>query len=742
MKKKYKLCTALAGILSIAAPVYADDFDGSNSNSETIIIKGHASEKVTAATKTNTSIVSTPQTITLINQEELKLRNAQSINQAMTYVAGLTPNQRGGGTTRYDQLTLRGFTPGTYLDGMRFLGGIYAGPQADFNRIEEVVVLKGPASVLYGNSTPGGLINLVSKRAISDNFTNLELGIGNSNYKKIGLDTNRILNDNVNLRLVAGAFKNDGMVRYTENERYYLSPMVNINLSKDTKLDFIYTYQDDPQTGGYAGVPMFGTVLPLTNGKIPVDFNSGDPNYERGDRKQQSASLFLKQRLWEDTYFNSSLRFLNIKLSYRQMYNSELATIGTGVEKNTDYTTMIRGVGGTDEDFDTLTFDNNINAKIVTGNLKHDILIGVDYQKNEGENLQNFSFGTNSVAPKLNIFAPVYGINIPTTDLKALTSSWVNNFRTIKQTGLYLQDQVKIGNLNLIASARYDDYSQKSKNLRNNAITTLEQDAITARFGALYKFAGGFSPYYSYSESFEPQSGSTWDGKPFEPTTGRQHELGIKFQPKNSDFLFTLSAYDLLRQKVPIADPLAGTNGIPTSSQVQIGETSTKGFELETRGNIGKNWNITSSLTYMDAVFVKGAAASGITPSTTGTKPLGVPEWMASSFITYKFSDNTSLLKNTKIGLGARYVGETEGTTTYIWENGVQKFKRFTLDGFTVIDAVINYELGNISPKLENAELTLNITNLADSESVLCPFNNWCYYNAPRSIISTVRYKF
>lgn len=745
---------ALQGLCVGAAS--ADDADGDPNAVERVEITGLKARRAAAGTKTETPLIETPQSITVIDGAELSRRNVQSINQALGFVAGVAPNQRGGMVTRYDQLVVRGFTPGVFLDGMRLIAGPYSMPQIDFNRIDHIDIVKGPASVLYGNATPGGLVNLASKMPEEGRFGRVEGQLGNYDSRRLAADINTPLDSEGKWlgRLAAGWQKGDGLTQGTFSERFHVSPMVTFEPTADTSLTLVAAYQESPSGGGYSGVPAYGSVLTNPFGKLPRDINTGDPGYERYDHKAKSLAAFFRHDINENLTFRSNARFQNNTLSYRQLYVAGFATTGTGANRNTDYSTIIRGGGGADEDFNTLTLDNQLSGQFATGAIKHQVLAGLDYQRITGENFQQFNTGQTSnpltSIPNLSLFAPTYGGTLPSFDLKTLSSAYVNTYTRREQKGLYAQDQMSIGRLQLIASGRYDWYEQVTDNKKNATRSTLKQNAFTMRVGGLYELTDGLAPYVSYSESFEPQAGATWQGEAFLPVTGRQIEGGVKYQPKGTSALFTLAAYELERQKVPVADPLAGTNGIPSTSQVQIGEVRVRGVELEGRGEVVRGLSVVAAVSYTDAIITQGApavaatATNSGTPTTTGTRQLGVPEWGASSFVSYDFGRGgwaTGALAGLRLGAGVRYVGGSDGTTTYAVINNVTTFRRFRTDGFVLVDALIGYDLGQISPDLKGWEGALNAANLFDKTYVsACPFNNSCYFGAARTVTATLRY--
>jgi iron complex outermembrane recepter protein len=223
-------------------------------DNDDVIVNG-VRERATgdAGAKTPTPLIALPQAVAVIDETELLRRNVQSINQALGYVAGVAPNQRGNVATRYDQLYIRGFTPGIYMDGMRLLGGIYASPQIDFHLVDRVDIIKGPASVLYGNSTPGGLVNLTSKVPYREAGGRIELAAGNFDLLRSSIDVNQPLDRDGKLlfRVIAGAERSDGFIALTRNRRYYARPMLTFAPDDATSVTLILNYQRDPEAASY-----------------------------------------------------------------------------------------------------------------------------------------------------------------------------------------------------------------------------------------------------------------------------------------------------------------------------------------------------------------------------------------------------------------------------------------------------------------------------------------------------------
>jgi iron complex outermembrane receptor protein len=730
-------------VVATVEPAMADD--DIQARKDEIVVNGERIRKTgSTGTKTETPLIRTPQVITSIDEKELTLRNALSINQALGYVAGVSPNQRGNVATRYDQLYVRGFAPGQYMDGMRLLGGVYSTPQIDFHLVERVDVIKGPASVLYGNSTPGGLVNLTSKVPYAESGGRIELAGGNFDLLRSAIDVNQPLDRDHKwlFRVIAGAERSDGFVAMTGNRRYYARPMLTFAPDEATSVTLILNYQRDPESASYSGVPVYGSALANPLGQFATDFNVSEPAYEAFDRKQKSATLLFRHDFNDRLSWATSARYLDVDLHYRQIYLSAFATTGTGANRNTDFSTIVRGGGGSDESFRTITIDNHATAKFATGPLQHTLLAGVDWQNNQGNNDQQFNTGvtTNPATsiPNLTLFAPVYGgvqPNFPLTQTRS--------FRKIDQVGAYVQDQIAIGGLQLIASGRYDWYDQTTVN-RNAAagaasgVTRLHQTAFTGRLGALYETKFGLAPFVSYSESFEPQTGTGFDGTSFVPVTGRQYEAGLKYQPRGTNALFTLSAFDLRRQNVPTTDP-----DNPNFS-IQIGEVAVRGIELDGRGEITPGLTVTVAGTYTVPEVTRGTPVVGTgdqLSGVTGTKPLGISKWSASSFVNYDLSrTGGGALSGFNVGGGVRYVGKSDGTATRVAANQTLT-TRFQSPGYVLVDAVLGYDLGKFDESLKGLSLTANVANLFDKRHIAsCFFVNSCYFGASRTVVGSLRF--
>lgn len=679
----------------------------SNYLDEITVVARRTRDEASVGTKSNISILETPQSISVVTREAFEARGVATLNEALRYTAGVAAETRGI-ITRYDVFNLRGFQPPSYLDGMRLLGGPYSTPQVDPVRIERIEVLKGPASVLYGNSSPGGLINMISRVPSLQPFNEFGVRMGSFNLLEASFDFGGALGDSDKYlyRLVGLASQSDGFVDHTEAQRQVIQPSFTWRASEATELTLLGFFHRDPKGASFGAAPAIGTVLPNPLGKISRDFWDGDPNHERFDRTQSSAGYFLTHRFGEDWAFRQNLRYLHTEVDYRSLY---------GLTLSPDFRTLPRGAAGSIESFNTLTLDNQLSMSAQTGPLQHNALLGVDYQNSRGAYQQYFA-STPGLMPSIDIFAPAYGLPVPSVPFT------INTAVRREQLGVYGQNQVKLGALSLIASGRYDWYEAETVNRFTDTVAPHEQEAFTARIGLLYLLESGLAPYLSYSESFEPQTGADFSGTPFTPTTGSQVEVGVKYEPPGADALLTVSAYELKRQNIPTTDPEH------PGFQVQTGEVTVRGAELEARATLARVFDLTGAYAYMDAQTTKSTLVLGGI-SLQGLKPAQLPTHSASLWGLYKFRAGT--LAGLDVGAGVRYVAESAGNAQ----------NTFYSPGFTLADMIVRYELGPRFPSLQGAIFSLQISNLLDRNYVsTCTNLNFCYIGQPRTAEFGLKY--
>ncbi|WKK20609.1 TonB-dependent siderophore receptor [Achromobacter insolitus] len=710
---------APAGDTPTLAPVTVSGMSDS-----AIATVGYVATVSASATKTDTPLIETPQSISVVTREQITEQGAQTLNQVLRYTAGVATESRGATATRLDQFSVRGFSASTYLDGLRVFGGRDALPQVDAYRLERVDVLKGPASVMYGQGGPGGVVNQVSKRPLEETLREVEVQVGNYDYRRANFDFGGPVDDEGKFlyRLVGSGYMSDGQVKDTKERRYFVSPAFTWKPSGDTTLTVLTNFQHDPDMGSYGSVSSMRTLLSAPDGiRLPADYYDGDANFEKSDRKSYSLGYVLDHRFNDTFKASQSLRWTRSEAKYRSVYGA--MTNNYGYTDNT-YRYQQRASIATDVDVGALTLDNNLQARFNTGRFAHTALLGFDYQHVKTDTLSGF--GT---APALDVLNPDNHQNIPTPAFSSDATS------KQYQTGLYFQDQIKIDRLSVLLGGRYD-WSRtvgETTALATGRVTpsSLDAEKFSGRLGVIYNFDNGVAPYFSYSESFEPQSGTGWQNKPFKPIEGNQYEVGIKYQPPGSATLLSVAAFDIRRENMTTTDPdpthICGTAGGRCS--IQAGELRTQGIELEAKTEPMRGLTLVAAYSLMDNEYSKAYPnTAGL--NLKGKAPVGVPSQQASAWARYQLQDGP--LAGMGVGGGVRYIG-----SSYANETNTLKVPSVTL-----FDLMLDYDLGRASPSLKGMQVALNVQNLFDKEYIAsCSGDSWCWYGYQRSIKASLRYR-
>jgi iron complex outermembrane receptor protein len=661
-----------------------------------------------AGTKTSVPLVETPQTIAVITREQMDQQAVKTVPQALRYANVLSEPR--GDMTKLEYIYARGFTVDQYLDGLKLLGGSWGIAQIDAYALERIEVLSGPASVLYGQANPGGIANLVSKRPTTESINEVQLQFGSHNLVQGAFDLGGSAGEQgaFSYRLTALARDADTQVDHAKDQRVMIAPAATWRIGTDTTLTVLANYQQDPHGGFYNWVTVYGTVLPNPNGTLPTSFDSGDPGFDAYKRTQYSIGYLLDHRVNDTWSVHQNVRIGSIDTAYNNIFSSWL---------DEDFRTLHRYTWRDKERIDALTLDNRIEGKFDTGSLRQTVLFGVDYQHNHYDQRLGYDF---SGAPDLDIFTPVYHQPIATPDFTDHT------VQTQNQLGLYVQDQARIGHWALLAGGRYDTARSKTEDLAYDGRLEQKDHAFTGRAGAVYLFEHGFAPYVSYSRSFQPTSGTDFFGNPFKPTTGRQYEAGVKFQPKGSNAFVTVSAFDLRQQNVTTTDP----DPTHPNASVQTGEIRSRGIEFSAVANLPGGFNLTAAYSHLDNVVTKSNETNDPFGNNLGKHPTTMPENAASLWIDYSFSRD--MWRGLELGLGVRYVGSSYGNT----------LNTFEVPAYAILDAAVRYDFAHLAPQLKGWSANVNVSNLLDKRYVAsADGEDYAAFGLRRTITATLHYR-
>ncbi|ENB9666637.1 MULTISPECIES: TonB-dependent siderophore receptor [Pseudomonas] len=666
-------------------------------------VSGYVASRSATGTKTDTPILEIPQAINVITADQVQAQGARNLTQALRYTPGLAT---GGFTDRNsiaDEITSRGFAPTPlYLDGayLPYAGSLGGAPQIDPYTLERIEVLKGPSSVLYGQNQPGGLINMVSKRPTREQRSQVKLGAGSYNRVNGAFDTSGPLDEQkvFTYRLVGVADKGNELVAHAHSERLLLAPSLTWAPNEDTSLTLLAQVQRDDGLPDYQTLPMIGSLKRGPTGQhIDRDFFSGDSHYNDYKRNQYIFGYDFNHRFSDELAFRSTARYTDVRDRYKGFYLRSFVTEGDGV----DYTRANRVKLDWRQHNISYTVDNNLEYKFNTGALQHTALAGVDYRhftrKYDGYNAYNVlpvdlygknNFDTSSITP-------------------VLDTRWDN---TVRQTGVYLQDQIKLDNWILTVGGRQDWAEIDNKDLLAHSIASQRDSKFTGRIGLTYVTEFGLAPYVSYSQSFLPTLGTAAPergGKAFEPTEGEQYEVGLKYQPFEGT-LFTASVFQVKQKNV-----LTGDTEYP-QYESQNGEVRSRGVELELKSSI-ENVDVLAAATYIDSFYTKS------TYGDQGNRNESQAPVSASLWVDYHFTQ--AMLNGLTFGAGARYTGRKPGNSA----------NTFDVPAYAVYDATVSYDLGKLDPSLRGLQASVNVQNIFDREYVSdCNYAFGCYYGQER----------
>ncbi|MCG6577033.1 TonB-dependent siderophore receptor [Pseudomonas sp. AF32] len=683
-------------------------------------MEGYNATHSQVATKTSTALRETSQSVSVVTREQMDDQGAQTVSQAMRYTPGVLTNPYGA-THRYDYVAMRGFNDGSvdniYLDGLKSMGdsGTYSSIQIDPYFLERVDILKGPSSVLYGRSSPGGLVALTSKKPLHEAYRQVQATVGTQGQRGVGFDFTGPVDDDKRIayRLIGLADTSDTQFDHNKEKRFALAPTVSIDFTEDTSLTLQAYLQHDPDGGYHGGMPADGTLHQRNGRRISENFFEGEPGVDRYERDQQSFGYQFEHRFNDVFTARQNFRYLDSEVKNDQVYAYGWTT-PTSNELNRYYT-------GAEEKLHAFIVDNMLQAEFFTGATKHTVLTGVDYQRRKTV----VDWTSGSLAP-INAFDPVYGNS-------AITYfSPTSYLRRLEQTGVYLQDLIEMDKWRFSLGLRQDwvETSDENRIAESGRPQGTEindkRTKLTGRAGALYLFDNGLAPYISYSESFNPNSYADSAGNPLPPTDGKQWELGLKYQPPGTDDLYTASLFRIDQEN--LATKLPQENFYRA-----VGAVRSQGLELEAHLQLTEQLKLLGSYTFTDIEYSKSMVSTLSTPTdiieNKGNSPTQAPRHMASVWADYKF--DSGALDGLRLGGGVRYVG-------YSWADAENTMK---VPSYTLFDASVGYDLGKVG--LKGVDVRLNANNLTNETYVAsCASLSYCYMGEERNVAATVSYQF
>ncbi|HHN5336968.1 TPA: ferrichrome porin FhuA [Escherichia coli] len=691
-----------------------------------------AARQSATGTKTDTPIQKVPQSISVVTAEEMALHQPKSVKEALSYTPGVAVGTRGASNT-YDYLIIRGFaadgqSQNNYLNGLKMQGNFYNDAVIDPYMLERAEIMRGPVSVLYGKSSPGGLLNMVSKRPTTEPLKEIQFKAGTDSLFQTGFDFSDALDDDgvYSYRLTGIARSANAQQKGAEEQRYAIAPAFTWRPDDKTNFTFLSYFQNEPETGYYGWLPKEGTVEPLPNGKrLPTDFNEGAKNNTYSRNEKMVGYSFDHE--FNDTFtVRQNLRFAQNKVSQKSVYGYGMcsdplytkdddalkASPCLSIPQSEWNHTLTRQYVIDNEKLENFSVDTQLQSKFATGSVEHTLLTGVDFMRMRNDIDSWFGYA-GSVAP-----SDIYNLDRSDFDFGAHPDP-SGPYRVLlkqKQTGLYVQDQVQWDKVLVTLGGRYDWAEQSSFNRDYGNKSDRDDKQFTWRGGVNYLFDNGVTPYFSYSESFEPASLTDANGDLFAPSKGKQYEVGVKYVPEDRPIVLTGALYQLTKTNNLMADP-----NNPNFS-IEGGEIRARGVELEAKAALSASVNVVGSYTYTDAEYTTDTTYKGNTPAQ-------VPKHMASLWADYTFFDGP--LSGLTLGTGGRYTGSSYGDPA----------NSFKVGSYTVVDALVRYDLARVG--MAGSNVALHVNNLFDREYVASCFNTYgCFWGAERQVVATATFRF
>lgn len=692
--KLMRVCLLCCSALSSTTALAADDAD---SRHEIIVTGARAASG--AATKTDTPAVQTPQPVTVVEDDVYLAQGAISISDTLRYVSGVQANPYGP-DSRVDGAFIRGIDALQFRDGMRDIFSYYASIRADPYNFSQVQVVRGPASVLFGAGSIGGLVNLVSKTPEFESGGEIAVRYGSFDRMEVLADVTGPIVDGLAGRLVARVRDANSQTDHVPDDRVFIAPSLTWKPTDDTDITLLGLYQEDDGGSTSQFLPLYGTIFENPNGRLPNSLFIGKPGWDRYDGRLLQGTAILDHRFSENLKLSSKARYIDSDLTYLTHYPNNYSN---PTDPFLDAEKRLIGLysDGSLARMEVFSTDSNLRFDFRTGeSVEHVLLAGVDYSWNRVRKTGGFGYEVIDIYDIDYDALSDYGGGLPTPTYEA------DDTRQY-QLGLYLQDQIRFfDRVSVVLGVRRDKTKARSFSAPWERAT-----ATSFRAGIIGDLVKGVSPFFSYTESFEPISGTASDGNPYKPKQGRQYEAGIKFHPDDKTMV-TVTAYNIRESNRPVDDP-----GTPDPfDQMQAGLLTSKGFEFEASTILPGEVQLLANYSYNKAEV-----------RDTGHQLENVPKHNASVWATKALpvGPEMSLL----LGGGVRYVGAS-------WSYGSAFPDGIRTPGYTLVDALAELSWRNWS-------FAINATNLFDKRYYsACLARGDCFMGAERNVFGTVSYRF
>ncbi len=661
-----------------------------------------------SATKTDTPIMETPFSIKVLPQQVLRDQQVVNIRDSFRNVAGVVPF--GGHQNVADSFISRGFRndTGVYRDGYSFYDQVACCPTGlrETANVERIEFLKGPASILFGRTQPGGIINLVTKQPLATPYYSLQQQIGSYDFYRTTLDaTGPLTSDDTLLYRFNMAYQDAGSFReFVTSDRVFVAPKLRWNISPRTQVTLDLEYMHNEDTPDIGNVPLALNPTGNKPSSMPINRNIGEEwSTLKSDRVL--VGLDWSHQFNDDWALHHRFNTERFENKFVGVYSSAATPDGT-VQRG------LFNVSPSEAERYSSILD--LTGKFETWGIKHTLLAGGDYFKSDERTIEN-DFPPGGQLSASNIFNPSHQSQLPQVGDDVYHEDY-----SIEWYGLYLQDQIELPyNIHVLGGFRYDN-AEVRDNLRDGIVTS-QDDKISPRGGLVWHPVSWLSLYGSYTENFGAANGQQSSDGTFLPSqTAQQWEAGLKTEFWNGRFTSTFAYFDLTRQNQRTTDPAN-----PTRATL-IGEAQSRGVEFETTGEFLPGWKIITAYSYIP--FAEVTKGNELSFPTVGTRFNGVPEHSGSLWSTYEFQSGS--LKGLTFGAGMVAVGERVGNNA----------NTYTVPGYATMNLMGRYAW-NVGSTRVSAQL--NVDNLLDKTYALgTNGNNHIPFGNPLTLMGSLRVEY
>ncbi|WP_029146790.1 TonB-dependent siderophore receptor [Methylophilus sp. 5] len=651
--------------------------------SETAVgpVKGYVAKRSATGSKTDTPITEVPQSISVVTRDEMDARNVQTLTDTVAYTSGVRVGAFGF-DPRFDSFSIRGFDStytSIYRDGLRQLGSNMTLYKEEPYSAERIDIIKGPSSVLYGQAEPSGLVNIVSKRPQFESKHQADVQLGNYDRQQVRFDTTGALdNDGTLAYRLTGLYRDsDSPLKGAHDDRTYIAPALTWQPNDKTTLTILTHYLKNTTVGNAA-------YYNDADGHVLRNTPTGDPAFQNFTQEQYQVGYMFEHLLNEHWTLRQNVRTGRVTADIK--YTDFDSVTGNVASRYTQR--MI-------EHLQTYAIDNQAQWQGHTGSVNHTVLFGLDWTKS----INNGKTGLGT-APDLDLTTLNYG----TQPIASPVLDTPYQYR-MNQVGVYAQDQMKWQQWILTVGGR-QDWAETAQETTDET----DDDSVkkfTGRIGLGYQMGNGLTPYVSYATSFVPLLGRNASGGFLSPTTGRQIEAGLKFQPEDMKLMVTASVFQINKQNVVVASGPA--------AQRQVGGVRARGFEVEAKTSLDSGVNLTAAYTYLISRFT-GQGDDNYDNLQSGQPKNNLSLWT-------DYTVPSGMLHGLGLGAGVRRIGSSYGDDANTYTN----------QSATIFDMTTHYQ---IDP---HWRLAVNATNLSDNRYAVCT-QGYCYLSQPRTVIGTLSY--